>query len=178
MRLVSLELESKLRDRGLWPQSWTAWGAIYVIALDVVLFAAQWLTRRASPAISASLEGWVTFLSVVAIVLCTLAGYRWLRAQLLWRLRHRLILTYVFIGVIPVFLLIVISFITLDLFAGQFASFVVTSDISAHRRIMKAANRAICRHLESHLVAGGKLDDELVSKARPRRAEWSRRQVC
>src|SRR5579862_8590549 len=178
MRLVSLELESKLRDRGWWPQSWTAWGAIYVVALDVVLFVAGWLTRRASPAISASLGGWVAFLTVVALVLCALAGYRWLRAQLLWRLRNRLIVTYVFIGVIPVFLLVVISFITLYLFAGQFASFVVTSDISAHLRSMEAANRAICRHLESHLVVGDKLDDELVSKARPRRAEWSRRQVC
>src|SRR5579862_6907575 len=108
MRLVSLELESKLRDRGWWPQSWTAWGAIYVVALDVILFVAQWLTRRASPAISSNLGGWVAFLTVVALVLCALAGYRWLRAQLLWRLRNRLIVTYVFIGVIPVFLLVVI----------------------------------------------------------------------
>ena len=57
MRLISLELESKLRDQGLWPQSWIAWAALYVLALDLLLFAAQWLTRRASPAISASLGG-------------------------------------------------------------------------------------------------------------------------
>ena len=31
MRLISLELESKLRDKGLWPQSWIAWAALYVL---------------------------------------------------------------------------------------------------------------------------------------------------
>jgi phosphoserine phosphatase RsbU/P len=154
MRLISLELESKLRDKGLWPQSWVAWAALYVLALDLLLFAVQWLTRRASPATSASLEGWVIFLSVLAIVLLAIAAYRWLRSQLLWRLRNRLIVTYVFIGVIPVFLLVMISLITLYLFAGQFASFVVTSDITTHLRGMEAANRAIAHHLATQVRTG------------------------
>jgi len=72
MRLISLELESKLRDKGLWPQSWTAWAAIYVLALDLILFAVQSLTSHAIPAMSATLTGWVTFLSVLTIVLLAL----------------------------------------------------------------------------------------------------------
>jgi len=68
MRLISLELESKLRDKGLWPQSWVAWAALYVLALDLLLFALQSLTRHARPSISDSLEVWVTFLSGLAIV--------------------------------------------------------------------------------------------------------------
>ena len=175
---MSLELESKLRDKGLWPQSWTAWASIYVLALDLLLFAMQLLTSRTIPAMSASLEGWVTFLSVLAIVLLALAGYRWLRAQLLWRLRNRLIVTYVFIGVIPVFLLVVISLITLYLLAGQFASFVVTSDITTHLRSMEAADRAIARHLSAQISRNGKLEAEMLGQARPRRPEWVRRQVC
>ncbi len=178
MRLISLELESKLRDKGLWPRSWTAWAALYVLALDLLLFAMQWLTRHASPATSASLEGWVIFLSLLAIVLLAIAGYRWLRSRLLWRLRNRLIVTYVFIGVIPVFLLVVISLITLYLLAGQFASFVVTSDITTHLRSMEAANRAIAHHLETHISGSGKLDAEVLGHARPHRPDWSRRQVC
>src|SRR5450755_4722359 len=106
MRLISLELESKLREKKLWPQSWVAWAALYFLALDLLLFAVQWLTRRASPATSATLTGWVTFLSALAIVLLAISGFRWVRVQLLWRLRNRLIVTYVFIGVIPVFLLV------------------------------------------------------------------------
>jgi len=178
MRLISLELESKLREKRLWPQIWIKWAALYVVALELLLFAVQLLTRRVSPAISGSLEGWVDFLSVLALVLFAIAGFRWLRAKLLWRLRNRLIVTYVFIGVIPVFLLVVISLITLYLLAGQFASFVVTSDIATHLRSMEAANRAIAHHLATQISDGGKLDAVILGRTRPRRPEWSRRQVC
>src|SRR6202158_2912501 len=104
MRLISLEFESKLREKGLWPQTWVAWAALYVLALDLLLLAVQGLTRGVGPATAESRGGWVTFLSALAIVLLATAGYRWLRVNLLWRLRNRLIVTYVFIGVIPVLL--------------------------------------------------------------------------
>jgi phosphoserine phosphatase RsbU/P len=178
MRLISLELESKLRDKGLWPQGWVAWAALYTIALDVLLFVVQWLVQRASPAISASLTGWVTFLSVLAIVFFAISGFRWLRSRLLWRLRNRLIVTYVFIGVIPVFLLAAISLITLYLLAGQFASFVVTSDIATHLRSMEAANRTIAHHLATRVAEGEKLDAGVLGRTKPHREEWTRRQVC
>src|ERR1700675_1916216 len=178
MRLISLELESKLHENGLWPRSRIAWAALYVLALDLLLFAVQWLTRHVSPSMSASLGGWVTFLSVLALVLLAIAGFRWLRSQLLLRLRSRLIVTYVFIGVIPVFLLVMISLITLYLLAGQFASFVVTSDITTHLHSMEAANRAISNHLATHISGSGKLDADVLGHARPHRPEWSRRQVC
>src|SRR5450755_2249285 len=178
MRLISLELESKLRGRGLWPQSRIAWATLYVLWLDLLLFAIQLLIQRVRHAASASLAGWVTFLSGLAIVLLALTAYRWLRAQLLWRLRNRLIVTYIFIGVIPVFLLLVISLITLYLLAGQFASFVVTSDITTHLRSMEAGNRTIAHHLATQVSSGGKLDAEILARTRPHRPEWSRRQVC
>src|ERR1700686_4169829 len=178
MRLISLELESKLHENGLLASSRLSWAALYVLALYLLLFAVQWLTRHVSPSMSARLGGWVTFLSLLAIVLLAIAGFRWLRSQLLWRLRNRLIVTYVFIGVIPVFLLVMISLITLCLLAGQFASFVVTSDITTHLRSMEAANRAIANHLEAHISGSGKLDADVLGHARPRRPEWSRREVC
>jgi sigma-B regulation protein RsbU (phosphoserine phosphatase) len=177
MRLIPFELESRLRDKKLWPQSWVAWAALYVLALDVLLFAVQWLTCRASPAISSSLGGWVTFLSALAIVLLAISGFRWIRSQVLWRLRNRLIVTYIFIGVIPVFLLVVISLITLYLLAGQFASFVVTSDITTHLRTMESANRAIAHHLTTQ-ISNGRLDSAVLGRTRPHRQEWARRQVC
>jgi sigma-B regulation protein RsbU (phosphoserine phosphatase) len=178
MRLIFLELESKLREKRLWPQSWIAWAAIYALALDLVLFAAQWVTRRASPAASAGLTGWVIFLSLLTMVLLAIAAYRWLRAQMLWRLRNRLIVTYVFIGVIPVLLLAMISLTTLYLFALQFADSTITTDITTRLRNMEAANLAIASHLAAQVSDGGKLDDEILGRARPRRPEWSRRQVC
>jgi sigma-B regulation protein RsbU (phosphoserine phosphatase) len=178
MRLISLELESKLRDSALWPETRVARASIYVVALDVLLFVVQLATRRARPGISSSLEGWVIFLSALAIVLFAILGFRWTRAHLLWRLRNRLIVTYIFIGVIPVFLLLVISLTSLYLFARQFAGFVVTSDVSSHLRSMEASNRAISRSLINQFERAGKSDPALVAPIRPRRAEWAHRQVC
>jgi phosphoserine phosphatase RsbU/P len=131
-----------------------------------------------SPATSASLGGWVIFLSALAIVLLAIACFRWLRSRVLWRLRNRLIVTYVFIGVIPAFLLVMISLIALYLLAGQFASFVVTSDIATHLHSMEAANRTIAHHLSTRISQGEKPDAEILSRIRPHRPEWTRRQIC
>ena len=178
MRLISLEVESKLREKGLWPQSWIAWAALYVVGLELLLFVVQQLTRRLSPAISGSLEGWVSFLSLLAVVLFTIAWFRRLRAKLMWRLRNRLVVTYVFIGVIPVFLLVVISLITLYLLAGQFASFVVTSEITSRLRSMEASNRAIAKQIANRYSRGETPSGEIIGGMRPQHREWTRRTVC
>src|SRR6204780_5571303 len=178
MRLISLELESRIRETGLWPETRVAWAALYVLALDLLLFAVQLATSRVRPGISSSLGGWVIFLSVLAIPLLAVLGFRWTRAHLLWRLRNRLIVTYIFIGVIPVFLLVMISLIALYLLAGQFASFVVTSDIATHLHGMEAANRTIAHHLSTRISQGEKPDAEILSRIRPHRPEWTRRQIC
>jgi len=178
MRLVPLEIESKLRDKGLWPKTWTARAAIYVLAVDFVVFALQLLLSRLSPGASASLSGWASFLSGLAIVLFGIVGFRWLRAKLLWRLRNRLIVTYVFIGVIPVLLLVMISSLTLYLLAGQFANFVVMSEIASRLRSMESSNRAIAHHLANRLNQSQIFNSAAVAGIRPRHREWSRRQVC
>ena len=115
---------------------------------------------------AASLGGWVSFLSGLAILLLVIIGYRWLRKELLWRLRNRLIVTYMFIGVIPVILLVVMSLFTLYLLAGQFASFVVTSEITSHLRSMEAANRAIANEVAGPLQRGQKPDLETLAGMR------------
>ena len=178
MRFVSLEVESKLRDKGLWPKSWAARAGLYVLTLDILLFALQLIMRTFSAKVAASLGGWVTFLSSLAIILFGIVGFRWLRRQILWRLRNRLIVTYVFIGVIPVFLLLAISIITLYLLAGQFASFVVTSEIDSHLRSMTASSRTIAHLLATRLSSEKSIDAEGVNGLRPKHREWMRRQVC
>ena len=177
MALIPRELESKLREKGMWPESRIAWATLYVLALDVFLFAVQLFASRIWRGMASSLTGWVTFLSILAIVLLAIVAFRWLRANLLWRLRNRLIVTYVFIGVIPVLLLVAISLISLYLFAGQFARFLITSDIAAHLRSLEASNRAMAHALANQLEHGGNLD-AAVGSIRPRHREWARRQVC
>jgi phosphoserine phosphatase RsbU/P len=178
MRLIPLQIESRLRDRGLWPRSRLAWATLYVLALNLLVFAVQFLTDRVWPSASTSLGWWETFLDWLAIVLLAILGFRWLRSHLLWRLRNRLIVTYVFIGVIPVILLVLISLITVYLFARQFAGFVVTSDVATYLHSMEASNRAIGRALVNQLDRNERLEPELIGPVRPHRPEWARREVC
>jgi len=178
MRPVPAEIESKLRSKGLWPETWTARAGIYVLLLDVVAFILQLLVSRLSSKIATSLGGWITFLSVLVIVLFTIVGFRWLRSQILWRLRNRLIVTYVFIGVIPVLLLVMISSLTLYLLAGQFANFVVMSEIATHLRSMQAANNAIASELAEQVRTEGSPSAESLAGMRAHDPDWVRREVC
>src|ERR1043166_4049234 len=60
MRLVPLELESKLREKRLWPESRTARAGVYVLVLDLLFFVVQMLTSRLFPKVASSLGGWVS----------------------------------------------------------------------------------------------------------------------
>ena len=104
-----------------WPRmSRLARVTAYFAGLDVLLLLIWSLSLLAKPGGSAGLIGWVRFLAYVTIALGLVLGLRWVRHKLMWRLRNRLIVTYVFIGVIPVILLLTIGLITAYLFAWQF----------------------------------------------------------
>src|SRR5579863_8079729 len=89
------------------------------------------------------LSAWATFLSFVFVVCALLLALRWIRHRLMWRLRNRLIVTYVFIGVIPILLLLAIAFVAGYLFAGQFATYVATSDLQSELQRLHATNRSL-----------------------------------
>ncbi len=100
------------------------------------------------------LGGWVWFLAFLSGVLFSVLLFRWLRRRILWRLRNRLIVTYVFIGVIPAVLLVTMAFVTLYGLAGQFAVFLVTSEIHSQLRSLEAANAAVSNELAARLQRG------------------------
>ena len=65
----------------------------------------------------------------------------------MWRLRNRLIVTYTFIGVIPLVLVLMMALIAGYLFAGQFATFLASSDLNSELRTLEAANSAMATEL-------------------------------
>jgi len=89
-----------------------------------------------------NLGAWVTLLSLAVIVLLAILAVRRTQAKLLWRLRNRLIVTYVFIGVIPVILLGVLAAGSFYLFAGQFATFIVTTGLESELSTLDATTSA------------------------------------
>ena len=163
--------------RGLWPQGWVARSAYYSLAFAIGLFILQFLLRIFSRDWSDGLQGWINSLVFCSAVLFAIAFFRTLRKKVLWRLRNRLIVTYVFIGVIPVFLLVVMALITIYLFAGQFASFVVTSEINAQLRSMQAVNAAVGNELAARVEKNATLAPDSLAGLRKRDRAWGRRQV-
>jgi sigma-B regulation protein RsbU (phosphoserine phosphatase) len=163
---------------GLWPQGWIARGACYSLGLAVGLFVLQMVLNLFAPSWAGSIGGWVKFLVFDAALLFSIVAFRWLKRKLLWRLRNRLIVTYVFIGVIPAVLLVLIGLITIYLFAGQFSSFVVTSEIAAQLRSMQAANAAVGNEIAARIEKGQTPNAESLAGLRKRDRAWGRRRVC
>ena len=171
-------MRSRLKLAGLWPESRAARIAWYLLALGGILFGLRGLLALFAPSWGASLGGWATFLAVSSGILFSFLGFGWLKRKVLWRLRNRLIVTYVFIGVIPAVLLVAMAFITLYGLAGQFAVFVVTSEIHAQLRSLEAANAAVSNELAAHLERGDRPAAESLAGLRRRDAAWGHRQVC
>ena len=135
------ELRHRLMQAGLWPQGRMARLACYLAAMAAVLYALERILGLFAKSWGEHLGGWVGFLTFIAAVLFCILAFRWLRSRVLWRLRNRLIVTYIFIGVIPAVLLVAMTMITLYGLAGQFAVFVVTSEIHTQLRSREAAGR-------------------------------------
>ncbi|HTW30945.1 MAG TPA: SpoIIE family protein phosphatase [Candidatus Sulfotelmatobacter sp.] len=172
------QLQQKLIRSELWPTSRMARLACYLAALAAVFFALQKLMSALALSWGEHLGGWVDFLAFLAFVLFFILAFRWLRRRILWRLRNRLIVTYVFIGVIPAVLLIAMALITLYGLGGQFAVFVVTSEIHAQLRSLEAANSAVSNELAAHIERGEKAAADSLGGLRKHDPAWRRRQVC
>src|SRR5271154_1471691 len=177
MRESYWKLRARMMAAGLWPQSWIARGACYSLGLAAGLFALEMLLRLFAAGASDSLGGWGKFLVFDAALLFSILAFRWLKRKLLWRLRNRLIVTYMFIGVIPAVLLVAMAFITIYLFAGQFASFVVTSEINSQLRSLQAANAAVSNELAARIEKGETPSAESLAGLRKRDRAWGRRRV-
>ena len=177
MRDFYWKLRARLSAAGLWPQGWIARGACYSLGLAIFLFALEVLLNMFAPAASSSLGGWVKFLLFDAAMLFSILAFRALKGKILWRLRNRLIVTYVFIGVIPAVLLVAMGLISIYLFAGQFASYVVTSEINSQLRSMQAVNAAVGNELAARIEKGQAPAADSLAGLRKRDRSWTRRRV-
>jgi phosphoserine phosphatase RsbU/P len=113
------------------------------------------------PGAGSMLGGWASFISFLFVFLGFLITFRWARRKLMWRLRNRLIVTYVFIGVIPVILLVAMGLLAGFLFAGQFATYVAMSDLQSELQHLEATNRSLAWQFRN-LVRDGKLTPDLA----------------
>jgi sigma-B regulation protein RsbU (phosphoserine phosphatase) len=142
-------VRNRLAAWGWPPRSRVVRLGCYLLMVTILLFLLQQILRLMKVGWGQSLGAWVGFLSVIVICLLGLAAFRWARQKLLWRLRNRLIVTYVFIGVIPAGLIVLLATFAFYLFAGQFSTFIVTSDIQSELRHLERVNAGAAQ-----LIAG------------------------
>ncbi len=106
------------------------------------------LITRSAP--GSMLSGWTAVpghhLPQLPVAVWAYAGFA---SRLMWRLRNRLIVTYVFIGVIPILLLVSMGLLAGYLFAGQFATYIALSDLQTELEHLESANNALTAQFRS-----------------------------
>ena len=135
----------------------TKWGrvTVWLGILCLLLWPARFF--------GAKLGGWAAF-STIAFMFCAMVlGFRWGFRPLLWRLRNRLIITYLFIGVMPVLLLLLMGGVASYLFAGQFATYVAFSDLNSELQHLQAANDSLAAQIFP-LESSGKLNEKIAGE--------------
>ena len=167
----------RLSQAGLLPTSKVALITWYLLALDLLLFALEKVFGLFRISWGQGLEGWVKFLAFAIAVLFAILVLRWIKAKLLWRLRNRLIVTYVFIGVVPVVMLITLAVGSFYLFAGQFATFIVTTGLNSELKSVEAANMATMHHIVAE-VEHTSDRAALIEHLRRTTKAWAGRQLC
>jgi sigma-B regulation protein RsbU (phosphoserine phosphatase) len=178
MALPYRYLRLRLREAGMLPTSRVALIAWYLLGLDLLLFLLQKVFGFFHLPYGDSLGGWVSFLSFLVIVLFSILAFRWIKAKALWRLRNRLIVTYVFIGFIPLVLLIALALGSFYLFAGQFATFIVTTGLNSELSSLSAANSTIARHLSSQIQREPAAWVASLETLHQTDKHWANRQIC
>src|SRR5208283_5355518 len=99
------------------------WAAVVVTLLGIW----AWWSSNPVPGHPAML--FVRVLSMLALpYLAYRAWGRW-QVELLWSLRNRLIVAYLFIAVVPVILLVVLANMAGDIVYSQFAAYLLNHDI-------------------------------------------------
>lgn len=134
--------------RRLVPQSRLAQLTAYLAAIAILFYLLRLASLAAGRPGLIALTAWWSNATAWAAALCG-AGllFRWMRQRMLWRLRNRLIVTYVFIGVIPVVLIVLIALLAGYLIGGQYATSLPSADLEAELRRLQAANASVAAQL-------------------------------
>ena len=88
----------------------------------------------------------------VWLVFSCIILYRWLVNQVLWKVRNRLVVTYLLMALAPMVLFVTLATIAAYVFSGQFATFAAISELQSTLGRLSAENQAFAVHV-AHAVA-------------------------
>lgn len=93
------------------------------------------------------------FLAFILLVWGSWVLFRHLRSRVLWKLRNRLIVTYVFIAVVPIALILALFFVAGWLLTAQFAGYLVSSAVDHREAAIETPARLLARELPADRMA-------------------------
>ncbi|MBZ5491511.1 MAG: SpoIIE family protein phosphatase [Acidobacteriia bacterium] len=133
------------------PRTRLALATLYLAGMTALLLLLKWLLKVANARSAAdALGGWTTFLGWTVSMLLLWLGLRWLRDHVMWSVRNRLIVTYLFIGGVPVTLAVAIALLSGYLVLGDLAVFSAISEIKVEANRLSAANAAAEEEITRH----------------------------
>ena len=134
--MLALILDQLLREYRSRPMArFTAWLLAFGAAL--------WLESIVSGSTPGLL--WIIFIGGLAVstgyYIVRLAGA--FKHHIIWHLRRRLVVTYIFIAVVPVVLILILAGVGAMIVNGQFAAFLVTLNVNDQVEKMQQLNRIV-----------------------------------
>jgi sigma-B regulation protein RsbU (phosphoserine phosphatase) len=144
-------LKRVLRPRTEWGRValWSGGLSVFLIVLRLV----------AGSALEPRVSGWAKFFGFIFALCAVRIAFPWLRHRIMWRLRYRLIIAYVFAGIIPILLLLLMAGVASYLCAWQFATYIATSDLESTLQHLDASNDALAEQLRT-LERAGNLNEQ------------------
>jgi sigma-B regulation protein RsbU (phosphoserine phosphatase) len=141
----------KLAELGMIPRSRLAFVIFYLAGTEAALLILRGLLRLVGlPGAADALAGWTVFLGWTLAILLLVRGLRWLRDHVMWSVRNRLIVTYLFIGGVPVTLAVAIGLLSGWLVLQNLAVFSAVSEINMEANRLSAANAAAEEEITRH----------------------------
>jgi sigma-B regulation protein RsbU (phosphoserine phosphatase) len=129
---------------------------VWVLAYGAALWSVDQLSGGA-PAVLWALF-WLAAITCGVYYLGRLLGF--IRQRLLWRLRRRLIVTYVFIAIVPIVLIVFLVGLGIYIVNGQFAAFLVARNLRETFDELQQVNRVVAHeaHMDGSLASEKTLD--------------------
>ncbi|HEV2276254.1 MAG TPA: HAMP domain-containing protein, partial [Acidobacteriaceae bacterium] len=91
-------------------------------------------------------------------ILCVVLLYRWVTGRLLWKVRNRLVVTYLLMGLAPLVLFATLAVLIGYILSGQFATFAATSGFHTELVNLSAEDRDFALHVAQTLAADPKAE--------------------
>jgi len=137
-RFKQVLAKAQLRLRRVMPYVAIASGLLLIVWL---LFGDKDFFRSSFPG---SLLGYLTFWTVLLTgIYYAVKGLHWLKRKLLWRVRRRLVITYLFVGLTPIILMTLLGLLSAFGGSGQGMARIITAQVNATERQTQSSARGL-----------------------------------